>query len=415
MGILLVGATTADGATVDVRLQGDRIAAVGTLDRLPDDEVRDLSGYLLLPAPAEPHAHLDKALTADRVVNRTGDLLGAIEAWHATWPTLTKPDIVDRARRAALAGVANGYTAIRSHGDLSSVIGLRSMEALVEVRDELRDLVDIQVVALIALPTAGPAGADHRALLREALAMGVDVAGGCPHLDEDRMGCLEACLQAAADAGRPIDLHTDETLNPEVLGLREFAKLVSSTGFPHGATASHCVSLGMQEEHVQKAVAAEVAEAGIAVVTLPQTNLFLQGHGHPMAMPRGLTALRPLLEAGVTLAGGADNVQDPFNTMGRSDPLETAALLVMAGHLLPDEAYDAVTKGARAAMGLERVELAAGSPAELLAVQGTTLREAIANAPGDRLVYHRGRLVAETHSSTVYAGTVYADTERSHD
>ena len=87
----------------------------------------------------------------------------------------------------------------------------------------------------------------------------------------------------------------------------------------------------------------------------------------------------------------------------------------MAGHLLPDEAYDAVTKGARAAMGLERVELAAGSPAELLAVQGTTLREAIANAPGDRLVYHRGRLVAETHSSTVYAGAVYADTERSHD
>ncbi len=418
MGILLVGATTAEGGTIDVRIDAGRIAAVGTLERLPDDEVHELTGYVLLPAPAEPHAHLDKALTADRVVNRTGDLLGAIAAWQAAWPSLTKDDIADRARRAALSGVANGLTAIRSHGDLSSVIGLRSMEALVEVRDELRDLVDIQVVALIALPTAGAAGANHRALLRDALDMGVDVAGGCPHLDDDRLGCLEACLEIAAAAGRPIDLHTDETLNPEVLGLRDFARLVSSTGFPHGATASHCVSLGMQEEHVQKAVAAEVAEAGVAVVTLPQTNLFLQGHGHTTGMPRGLTALRPLLDAGVTLAGGADNVQDPFNTMGRADPLETAALLVMVGHLLPHEAYAAVSTGARAAMGLEPVSIAAGSPAELLAVRATTLREAIATAHPDRLVYHRGRLVAQTRSTTVFADTERSashDTERSHD
>ena len=190
--------------------------------------------------------------------------------------------------------------------------------------------------------------------------MGVDIAGGCPHLDDDRTGCLDACLQAAADAGRPIDLHTDETLDPEVLGLRDFARLVSTSGFAFGATASHCVSLGMQDEYTQHAVAAEVAEAGIAVVTLPQTNLFLQGHAHRSAMPRGLTAIRPLLDAGVIVAGGADNVQDPFNTMGRADPLETAALLVMVGHLLPHEAYEAVSTSARAAMGLEPVSIAAG-------------------------------------------------------
>ena len=414
MGILLIGATTADGATVDVRIEGDRIVAVGDLERLPTDRVQDLAGFMLLPAPAEPHAHLDKALTADRVINTTGDLLGAITAWQAAWPSLTKEDIADRARRAALSGVANGLTAIRSHGDLSSVIGLRSMEALVEVRDALRDIVDIQVVALIALPTAGLAGAEHRALLREALDMGVDIAGGCPHLDDDRTGCLDACLQAAADAGRPIDLHTDETLDPEVLGFRDFARLVSTSGFAFGATASHCVSLGMQDEYTQHAVAAEVAEAGIAVVTLPQTNLFLQGHAHRSAMPRGLTAIRPLLDAGVIVAGGADNVQDPFNTMGRADPLETAALLVMVGHLLPHEAYEAVSTSARAAMGLEPVSIAAGSPAELLAVRARTLREAIATAHPDRLVYHRGRLVAQTCSTTTFCDRV-ADTERSHD
>ena len=262
MGILLIGATTADGATVDVRIEGDRIVAVGDLERLPTDRVQDLAGFMLLPAPAEPHAHLDKALTADRVINTTGDLLGAITAWQAAWPSLTKEDIADRARRAALSGVANGLTAIRSHGDLSSVIGLRSMEALVEVRDALRDIVDIQVVALIALPTAGLAGAEHRALLREALDMGVDIAGGCPHLDDDRTGCLDACLQAAADAGRPIDLHTDETLDPEVLGLRDFARLVSTSGFAFGATPRHSGSHGMQDENTQHPVAAQLGQAG---------------------------------------------------------------------------------------------------------------------------------------------------------
>ena len=292
MGILLVGATTAEGGTIDVRIDAGRIAAVGALERLPDDEVHDLTGYVLLPAPAEPHAHLDKALTADRVVNRTGDLLGAIEAWHAAWPTLTKEDIIQRARRAALSGVANGLTAIRSHGDLSSVIGLRSMEALVEVREELRDLVDIQVVALTALPTAGLAGADHRALLRDAARPWASTSPeGARTSTTTASAASKPAWRWQPTAGRPIDLHVDETLDPEVLGLRDFARLVSRTGFPHGATASHCVSLGMQEEYVQKAVAAEVAEAGMAVVTLPQTNLFLQGHGHVTGMPRGLTAL----------------------------------------------------------------------------------------------------------------------------
>jgi cytosine deaminase len=418
VSVLLVGATIEDGSTVDVRLDGERVAAVGQLERLPTDEVHDLAGYLLLPAPAEPHAHLDKAYTADRVGNVTGDLIGAIVAWQATWPTLTHDDIVERARRAVLAGVANGLTAIRTHGDLSSAIGLRSMEALVDIRQELRDLVDIQVVALVALPTAGLAGAEHRALLRDALEMGVDIAGGCPHLDDDRLGCLEACLEAAAEAGRPIDLHTDETLNPEVLGLREFAALVARTGFPHGATASHCVSLGMQDEYIQKAVAAEVAEAGVAVITLPQTNLYLQGHGHGTATPRGLTALRALLDAGVTVAGGGDNVQDPFNAMGRADPLETASLLVTVGHLLPSEAYDTVSRAARAAMGLEAVTITAGAPAELLAVRASTLREAIATGPPDRFVFHKGRLVARTRATTEFGRAqdqLGYDTERSHD
>jgi cytosine deaminase len=160
----------------------------------------------------------------------------------------------------------------------------------------------------------------------------------------------------------------------------------------------------MQDEATQLLVADELAAADVAVVTLPQTNLFLQARGMAEAPPRGLTALAPLLAAGVTVAGGADNLQDPFNTVGRGDPLETAAMLVMAGHLSPDAAYTAVTAGARRALGLPPVGIAPGAPAELLAVRAPSVRAAIADAPADRMVFAKGRLVARTVSERTVAG-----------
>jgi cytosine deaminase len=280
-------------------------------------------------------------------------------------------------------------------------IGLRAIEALVEVKATLRDLLELQVVALVSTPTAGLAGASNRALLKEALQAGADVGGGCPHLDPDRFGCLEACMQAAADAGVPLDLHTDETLDPTVLDLRDLVALARSSGFPGRVTASHCVSLGMQDEAVQLAVAEEIAGAGVAVVTLPQTNLFLQGRTWTTATPRGLTAVRPLLAAGAVVAAGADNLQDPFNTVGRADPLETAALCVMAAHLTPEEAYAAVALAPREALGLPHARsltVDVGDPSELLAMRAATVREAVASAPSDRVVIHAGRIVARTES-----------------
>jgi cytosine deaminase len=347
---------------------------------------------VLLPAPAEPHDHLDKALTADRVPNPDGDLMGAIRAWLAYRPTLAVDDIAARAERAVRMLVANGVTAIRTHVDVGVDIGVRGIEALIRARRAVGDLADVQIVALVTTPTTGPAGAGNRAALRDALDAGADVVGGCPHLEPDPMPAIEQFFDVAAATERPVDLHTDETLDRRVLHLADLADFVIKTGFPHGVTASHCVSLGMQPLAVQREVAQRVAAAGIAVVTLPQTNLYLQGRDVPTATPRGLTALRPLLDAGVTVAAGADNLQDPFNVVGRGDPFETAALLVMAGHLSPGEAFRAVASASRRAMGLEPVDVVAGAPAELLAVRAESVREAIATAPSGRIVIHRGRV-----------------------
>jgi cytosine deaminase len=394
-GLLLGGVGLVSGEIVDVGLRGGRVDALGPPGTLPPAAERlDLSGYLLLPAPAEPHAHFDTALTADRILNPTGDLAGAITAWLDYQGSVPRDDFVARATEAALLGLANGMTAIRTHVGIYETVGIKAVEALLEVRETLRGLVDLQLVALNVRLT-GPDCSDMRALLRAAMESGVDVVGGCPHLDPDPVAYHDITLALAAELGCPIDLHTDETLNPAVLHLPHLADLVAETGFLNGATASHCVSLGVQPPEVAADVAARVAAAGVAVVCNPQTNLFLQARGQRSGPVRGLTALRPLLDAGATVAAGGDNLRDPFNIVGRADPLETASLLVTAGHLTPEEAYAAVSTGARAAMGLSEVQVAPGFPAELLAVQASSLGEAIAGGTS-RVVIHQGRVVSRT-------------------
>jgi cytosine deaminase len=396
--MLLRNATLLDGSGADVRLEGARVAEIGPAGGLHDAEVVELEGYVLLPAPAEPHAHLDKALTADRVPVQPGDLDSAIAAWHEHRRTLDREDIARRAEAAARISLARGVTAVRTHVDVGEGIELRGVEALIEVRDRLRPLMDIQVVAL-SYPLAGSGEAGrNRALVRRALELGVDAVGGAPHIDPDPVGHIEVCLGLAAEFGRPVDLHMDEHTRPDAMDLLGLARLTAD-GFSEPVTASHCVSLGMQPPDVQDHAAAQVARAGIAVVSCPGTNLHLQARHVRTATPRGMTALRALLEAGATVAGGGDNVQDFFHPLGCGDALQTAALLVLGGQLDIPTAYRLVSEGARAAMGLPAVGLSPGRPGDLLAVAAGSLQEALATTTEDRLVFRRGRLVERTHVS----------------
>lgn len=386
----LRNATLADGSVVDVELIEDIVRAVTPASGEPvfsASSVLDLSGFLLLTAPADPHAHLDKAMSWDLINPPAGDLELAIASWQAYSAEMTVDSIAERALAQALAMLRNGTTAIRCHVDiLTGPEPLRGSEALVRVREQLSGLMDLELVAL-----AGPEAPD--AAIEAALDLGIDLVGGAPHLAPDPGADLRRLLAIAERRGIGVDIHTDEALagDPTLL---EFARIVR--GWEQNVSAGHCVRLGTLDAAELDEVITEVLASDIGIISLPITNLYLQGWEHPVSTPRGLTALRPLLDAGVRVGAGADNVRDPFNPVGRSDALETASLLVTAGHLSLAEAYSAVSDGARSVMGLPLAGVSVGARAELLAVRGTSLSDVIANAPADRYVIHAGQLVAQS-------------------
>lgn len=368
----------------------------------------DARGLVALPNFVEPHAHLDKAMTSPTVGNDPGDLSSAIAAWIEARPAMTTAGIARRALGTAYRYLAHGATAIRSHTDTGPGIGTRAVEALLSVRAALAGTVDVQVVAACAAPCTGAAGTDNRATFLAALEAGADVVGGAPWLDPEPLASLDYLLSVALERHLPVDFHLDETLDPGTLTLLALAERVTG-GFPVRVTASHCVSLGSQPLEVQRRVAASVAAAGIAVVALPQTNLYLQGRGRPSSTPRGITAIAALKDAGVLVAGGADNIRDPFNPMGRADPLETASLLVTAAHRRPAEALDAVTGASRAVLGLPTEPLAAGQPANLVLLPGPDPAAAIAQAAAARTVFRCGRVVARTTVHTDFPTCPYPE------
>lgn len=371
--LLLSGARLTDGRTVDVRIRGRHIEAVATAGTLTAHGTRlDLRGYLLLPAPAEPHAHSDTALTAG--------LPGP--------PPRTVEDIRRRTTEAALIQLSHGATALRTHVHIGDGQGLAPLEAVLQARRSLRGLTDLVPVAAPRLLT-GTAGADNLAMLRDAMEMGAGVIGGRPGLDPDPDGYTETVLDIAAAHARPVDLHTDG----DDLGF--LARLAAmAQGLRPGISIGPCAALSRLPADAVTRTADRLALTGVAVVCLPQGNCSgAAGSGTPPV---------PLLRAaGVRVAAGSGALRDTTNPVGRGDPLEAAYLLASQSGLSAEHAYDAVCASARKAMGLPGVRIEAGFPAELLAVRGEQLAGVLSLAYS-RIVVHRGRVVARTSAVREY-------------
>ncbi|WP_238419386.1 hydrolase [Streptomyces taklimakanensis] len=391
--LVLCGARLADGRTVDVRIDRGRIEAVapagGPASSSPPRATRiALAGHLLLPAPAEPHAHHDTALTAEPDAGPAPPSASG----HGSRGPDDPGSVRRRTVQAALLQLGHGATALRTHVRIGDAMGLRALEAVLEARHALRGLVELTAVAVPRVLT-GTTGSSGLAMLRDAVGMGASAVGGCPDLDPDPVGHARAVLETAAEHGCPADLHTRGADPVRLLRLAAMAD-----GLGPKVTVGPCDGLARLPPGVTARTAEALAAAGITVVCLPQGGCGLLGRAAGDARTAPVRLLRA---AGVRVAAGSGALRDADNPVGRGDPLEAAYLLASRGEADPRTAYEAVSEQARRAMGLPVVRIEAGFPAELLAVRGDTVAGALSLAYS-RLVIHRGRVVARTSAVREY-------------
>jgi cytosine deaminase len=363
----------------------------------------DGGGRLLSPPLVDPHVHLDSALLLSELPqNSTGTLVEAIQIWNDAKESFSLDSVKDRARRAVLWEVAQGTAFIRSHIDVWDP-SLTAVRALLELREDLRDIVDIE---LIAFPQNGvvslPEGAE---LMREAMELGCDVVGGIPHNEwtrEDGIDHVRFVFDLARDYGAPVDLHCDETDDEQSRFLEHVAASAIRYSMQGKVVAGHTTAMGSYNDAYAFKLLPILREAGVTIVANPLANIVLQGRFDSYPKRRDLTRVKELDASGVNVACGHDSIMDPCYPLGRGSMLDALYMLVHVAQMtLTSElrrAYSMVTRNPAGAAGLDWT-IDPGKVANFVVFDCSDEIEAIRLRPPARWVVRRGRLVAETQPS----------------
>ncbi len=366
--------------------------------------VIDAGGRLCVAGFLEPHIHLDKAQINDDVrPNRSGTLDEAIEIIWARKRAYTVDEIATRAVRTIRSAVSHGVTRFRSHVDVDSIGGLRPLEGVLEARERTRDIADVQIVAFPQEGILKDRGTDQ--LMWKAMEAGADLVGGMPFNEnsaEDSARHVALAFEIAAHHDADIDMHVDETDDPDAKTLEILAEQTMERGWQGRVTAGHTCALAGYEEDYANRVIGLVRDAGIHMIVNPATNLMLQGRGDAQPKRRGITRVKELLAAGVNVACGQDCIRDPFYPFGRGDPLEVTFLASHVAHLSrPHEietVFDMQTGAAARTMGLADYGAELGCVADLVIIDASDPLEALTRRADRACVIKRGRVVAETET-----------------
>ncbi len=364
-----------------------------SLDRAAT-EVWNLEGRVVLPSFADVHVHLDKTFVP--LVNKSGTLREAIEVWVKEKPNLDFDSYEQRALKAIQAALVKGSTAIRTHIDINSSHGFTALEAILKVREEAKELCNIEIVALGA---AGLNEAETQAM-KTALELGADLVGGAPALLANPEQSINAIFDLAEHYSKGIDLHIDETEDPNSKTLAYLAEQTIARHFQGRVTAGHCCSLAFMPLERALKLIDKVAEAKINIVTLPSCNLVLMGRNLE-PKPRGVTRVKELLNAGVNVAAASDNVADPFNPFGNYDALFIANLAAHTAHMTSLEELESclamVTKNAARIMKQE-TKLRVNDAANLVILDSYSYETAVTSLADRFATFFKGScVVKQTH------------------
>ena len=352
--------------TVDIRVTDGKFAAIAPqLEALPGEEVVDCcAGKMVLPPFVESHVHLDTCLTAGRPHwNLSGTLFEGIQRWEEYKPFLSKQEVKDRVNKALRLQAGNGIQYVRTHVDINDP-ELTALRAILELREEVKDYIDIQIVAF---PQYGilsyPNG---KGLLEEALKMGADAAGAIPHFEFTREYSVESlniCFELAQKYGKLIDVHCDEIYMIRLMRLLKMS--------------------------------------GINFVANPCVNVHLGGRADTYPKRRSMTRVKELTAEGINVSFGSDDIFDPWNPLGNANMRDQVFMGLYTGHMLGYEeicnSYKFVTENAARTLHLgDAYGIAVGKDANFIILDAKNWYDALNNNAPVLRNYRKGKLIAST-------------------
>ncbi len=388
--ILFTNAMLADGALSDITVAGGRIVSIAPAGG-PADAARrvDIAGALLVPAFVEGHIHLDTSFYGDEWIPHkpctNGFDVHERVAFQAENMAGAAP-MDERARRQLELCVANGSLQMRSHVMVDGSVGLKSLETILKVREDYRDIIDIQLVAFPQSGILTSPGTPE--LLDEAVAMGADLVGGLDpaSFDRDVKGHLDVVFGVAERRGVGVDIHLHDFGSLGAFTVEEICARTAALGMQGKVAISHAYGLGDLDADAARRIGAKIAASGVSIMTnAPGNHAF-----PPVALLRA---------EGVDVFAGSDNIRDSWWPYGDGDMLGRAMMIGYRSGFYTDEelaaAFDVVTAAGARALGLEGYGIAVGAKADFVTLSAAHVPEAVVAVPKPRRVFKAGRLVAE--------------------
>lgn len=399
---------------MDIGCKGGKIVAVASnLAEQGKHEIR-ADGFLASPPFVDAHFHMDATLSYGIPrINRSGTLLEGIALWGELKPLLTHEAVKSRARDYCRWAIARGLLAIRTHVDICDS-RLLAVEALLDIKKEMAPYIDIQ---LVAFPQDGYfRHKDAVKLMDRALSMGVDVVGGIPHFErtmEDGKRSVTALCEIAAKRGLMVDLHCDETDDPNSRHIETLAYETQRLGLHGRVSGSHLTSMHSIDNYYASKLLPLIAESQIHAIPNPLANMWLMGRHDTYPKRRGLTRIKEMLKMGINVALGQDSTMDPWYSLGSAEMLDVANMAIHAAHMTSleemKECYNGVTYYPAKAMQLTNYGLEIGCNADIVILQAPSVVDAIRLRANRLWVIRRGKIIAQSqpHLNQVITDKTY--------
>ncbi|MEG0293503.1 amidohydrolase family protein [Enterococcus sp.] len=399
MDILIKNARLTDEAPLtDIAINEGKIVTIATGITDEAKKVIDVDGCIVIPGLVESHIHLDKALIASRKPNKSGTLKEAIEVTAELKPTFTKEDIYERASKVLNMIIPNGVTAIRTHAEFDPAQGFTGFDVIMQLKEEYKHLVDIQVVAF---PQEGIFKAPGtETMMYQAMEMGADVVGGIPYNDAPANDHIDLIFDIAKRFDKDIDLHQDFSDEADHMSIIYLCQKTIDEGYEGRVSVGHLTALHALPDAELNPIIALMAKAKINVMALPATDLHLGARNDEYNVRRAVTPIRKLRDGGVNVCIATNNIRNAFTPYGNGDIFQTAMIAIPVAHLggaddLPT-VLPMITENPAKALKLEGYGIAEGNKADLVILDTKVVNDAIIDIPTRLYVIKDGKITVET-------------------